>query len=90
MPVITDDILLERVEYISGSGSGTLDFAVEGEDSYYTWHGREGAEWTIEDVARVVNTDEDRFEIYPESVFTCEISADGEEHNEGPIHCWCD
>jgi hypothetical protein len=76
MPVVTEKIVLDRVEHILGSGTGTLDFAVEGENGYYTWH--------------VVNVDEDRFEIRPETVFTCEIPADGEENNEGPVRCWCE
>jgi len=90
MPPITENIVLDRVEHILGSGTGTLDFAVEGENGYYTWHGREDADWEIEDVESVVNADEDRFEIRPETVFTCDTPADGEEDNEGPVRCWCE
>lgn len=90
MTLITEDIVLEGVEHILGSGTGTLDFAVEGETGYFTWHGDEDADWEIEDVDSVVNTGEDRFEIQPETVFTCEISANGEENNDGPVRCWCE
>ena len=31
MTLITEDIVLDQVEHILGSGTGTLDFAVEGE-----------------------------------------------------------
>ena len=91
MPTIAQKARLDRVEHILGSGTGTLDFAVEGESAYYTWHGAEAADWEVDDVATVENDDEDRFIIYPESdYFTCEITADGEEHNTGPVRCWCE
>ncbi|GAB3680442.1 hypothetical protein GCM10028857_03170 [Salinarchaeum chitinilyticum] len=89
MPLISQETVLTDVEHILGSGGGTLDFAVAGENSYYTWHGVEDAEWSVEGVERVENDDEDRFLIYPEGdFFTCEIGADGEEHNSGPVHCY--
>jgi hypothetical protein len=37
--VIADSTVLDQVEHILASGSGTLDFAVVGENNYYTWHG---------------------------------------------------
>lgn len=37
MARITQSTRLDRVQHIVGSGSGMLDFAVEGEDDYYTW-----------------------------------------------------
>lgn len=89
MPRIAQRTTLERVEHILGSGVGTLDFAVEGESEYYTWIGTEDADWEIEDVTIVENTDEDRFILYPEGdYFTCEIAAVGEKGNDGPVHCW--
>jgi len=88
MPLISKETVLTDVEHILGSGTGTLDFAVEEENSYYTWHGVEDADWTVEGVERVENDDEDRFVIYPKGdSFTCEIEADGEEHNTGPVRC---
>ncbi len=82
---------LDRVEYILGSGNGILDFAVDSRDEYVTWHGLEAAEWTVEDVDRIENADEDRFIVFPEGeYFTCEIEADDEEHNSGPVQCWCE
>ena len=87
MPCITQSITLDRVEHILASGTGTLDFAVAGEDEYYTWDGKEDAEWTVEDVGRAENTEEDRLIFYPTGeFFICEITADGEEFNEGPVH----
>lgn len=91
MPKITRTTRLERVEHIIGSGVGILDFAVEGEDGYYTWNGNEDADWTVEDVDRVENIEEDRLIMYPKSqYFTCEIGASAEEANSGPVRCWCD
>ena len=90
MPRITQSMTLDSVEHILASGTGILDFAVAGEDQYYTWDGSEDAEWTVEDIGRAENTEEDRLVFYPEGdFFTCEITADGEEHNEGPVHCYC-
>jgi len=91
MPTITQRTRLDHVEHILGSGTGTLDFAVEGESGYYTWHGAEDVDWEVNDVATVKNSDEDRFIIYPDGdYFTCEITADGEEYNTGPVQCWCE
>lgn len=90
MPQISQQTRLDHVEHILGSGVGILDFAVEGDTEYYTWRGTEDAEWTVEDIDRVENGDEDRFIMYPEGeYFTCEIAADGEESNPGPVRCWC-
>lgn len=50
MAIITESMTLDHVEHIEASGSGTLDFAVAGEDQSYTWFGIEGSEWTVEDV----------------------------------------
>lgn len=89
MDRITQTTTLDRVEYIIGSGTGILDFAVEGESGYYTWEGNEDANWKIEDVSYVENSDEDRLLIYPEGdFFTCEIYAEAEEGNSGPVWCW--
>ncbi|MDL0120494.1 hypothetical protein PNQ29_12265 [Halobacterium salinarum] len=83
---ITQTTQLERVEHVLGSGSGILDFAIDGESAYRTWEGDEDADWDIEDVDWVENADEDRFLIYPEAeYFTCEIDAD-----RGVVRCWCD
>jgi hypothetical protein len=91
MPRIARPVKLERVEHILGSGSGTLDFAVDGEPDYLTWDGGEDAEWEITDVERIENAEEDRFILYPQgNYFTCKIEADSEEHNAGPVHCWCE
>jgi len=91
MTTIAQKTRLDHVEYILGSGTGTLDFAVEGESDYYTWHGAEDADWEFNNVDTIENADEDRFIIYPEAdYFTCEITADGEEHNTGPVRCWCE
>jgi hypothetical protein len=74
-----------------GSGTGTLDFAVEDENQYYTWRGAEEADWSVEDVERIENSEEDRFIIYPEDdYFTCEIEAETEEENTGPVNCYCE
>lgn len=91
MPRITDTTRLKRVEHILASGTGVLDFAVEGETGYYTWEGVEDANWKIQNVESVENDSEDRFFLYPEGdYFTCEIEADGEENNQGSVRCWCD
>lgn len=91
MSTISQPRRLERVEHILGSGSGVLDFAVEGQNEYLTWWGSEDAEWLIEDIDRVENAEEDRLIFYPEgSYFVCEIEADGEEYNTGPVRCWSD
>lgn len=91
MPRISQTTRLERVEHIIGSGTGVLDFAVEGESGYYTWEGDEDANWTIEDVDCVENIEEDRFILRPKGeYFTCEIDADAEERNYGPVRCWCE
>ena len=90
MGTIASDTRLERVEHILGSGTGTLDFAIEGESEYYTWHGKEDADWEIEKVSLVENDTEDRFVIYPDSeYFICEIEASDEEENVGAVRCWC-
>jgi len=86
--IIADSTVLDQVEHILASGSGTLDFAVVGENNYYTWHGREDADWTVTGVGTVENAKEDRIILYPASeFFRCEIEADGEEQNEGPVRC---
>ena len=91
MTRISQSIRLERVEHILGSGTGILDFAVKGEHDYYTWGGTEDSDWTVENVGRIENTTEDRYLIHPEGqYFICEIEADGEEGNEGPVRCWCE
>lgn len=91
MSTITQTTRLERVEHVLGSANGVLDFAVEGRNEYVTWWGTEDAEWTVEDVDRIENVDEDRFIVFPEGeYFTCEIEADDEEHNSGPVQCWCE
>lgn len=88
MLAVTDDLVLDRVEHILASGVGTLDFAVAGENEYYSWWGTEDADWTVENVGRIENVQEDRIILYPESeYFTCEIAADGEEDNHGPVRC---
>jgi hypothetical protein len=87
--IITEDTVLERVEHIEGSGRGTLDFAVADEAQTYKWFGIEDAEWQIEGVSHVENVEEDRFLLYPRGdFFTCDIAADSEEYNPGPVHCW--
>ena len=91
MPHIVQSTTLDAVEHILISGTGVLDFAVAGEDDYYTWLGTEDADWTVEDVSRVENGDEDRVILYPDAdTFICEISANGEEHNQGPVRCYCE
>ncbi|ELZ20999.1 hypothetical protein C477_05857 [Haloterrigena salina JCM 13891] len=91
MARITQPTRLDRVEHIIGSGTGMLDFAVEGENDYYTWDGGEDADWKIEDVDSVENIDEDRFIMYPDGeAFVCDIASEGEEGNTGPVRCWCE
>lgn len=86
MREIMQPTYLERVEHILGSGSGLLDFAIEGENEPRTWIGREDAEWTIEDVDYVENIDEDRFMMHPEGeFFACEI----ETGDDPTVRCWC-
>lgn len=88
MPVITSDRVLKDVEHILSSGSGVLDFAVSSEDEYYTWWGTEKSNWEISGVGHIENAEEDRMAIYPiGDAFYCEISADGEEFNTGPVKC---
>jgi hypothetical protein len=90
MPSVIEQTRLDRVEHILASGTGTLDFAVEGEESYYTWRGTEEADWTVDDVASVENVEEDRILLRPTGeYFVCEIAADGDEHNTGPVRCYC-
>lgn len=89
MPNITENTRLERVEHILSSGTGTLDFAVEGEQNYYTWNGREDSEWTVEGIKTAENDEEDRLVFYPVGdYFTCEIGSEREEGNPGPVRCW--
>lgn len=90
MPSVLEQTRLDRVEHVLASGTGILDFAVEGEESYYTWRGTEDADWTIEDVASVENVEEDRILLRPRGeYFICEIAANGEEDNTGPVRCYC-
>jgi len=90
MSTITEDLVLEEVDHILVSGTGNLDFSVSGENSYYTWWGAEDSDWDVSDVDRVENVEEDRIILYPEAeFFTCEIEADGEEENTGPVRCHC-
>lgn len=78
---------LTDVEHILGSGTGTLDFAVKGENTYYTWDGTEEATWDIEGVEKATNDDEDRFIMFPQGEsFTCEITLN--ENGEETVHCW--
>lgn len=91
MTVVSQKTVLREVEHILGSGNGTLDFAVKGEEDYYTWNGVEDADWDVEDVARVENVEEDRFIMYPaDETFTCEIGASKDEFNHGPVHYYCE
>lgn len=86
---IDSDRRLDNVEYIDASGNGILDFAVIDDDRYLTWCGNEDADWTVSDVAKVENIGEDRIRLHPDGkLFTCEIDADGEEFNDGPVRCW--
>lgn len=91
MPTISQQTVLHEVEHILASGNGTLDFAVLGEDNYYTWHGDEDSEWTVEDVDWIENVEEDRLIIYPEEeFFRCEIDSSQSEFNPGPVYCYCE
>jgi hypothetical protein len=91
MTTITTDVRLDSVEHILANGSGTLDFAVAGEDGYTTWRGTEDADWNFDDVGGVENVDEDRFIVYPDGeYFVCDVNAAGEEQNPGPVECWCE
>jgi hypothetical protein len=91
MPLLTQPTTLREVEHILASGSGVLDFAVVGEQAYYTWNGTEDADWEVEDVEKVENAEEDRLLIYPEGdSFVCEITAEAEERNVGPVRCYCE
>lgn len=88
MPIVSQNTTLERVEHVLASGTGTLDFSVQGENEYYTWNGREDADWVVTGVERVENAEEDRLIFYPDGpYFRCEIAASGEEFNEGAVHC---
>ena len=91
MTRISQTTRLDRVQHVIGSGTGVLDFDVEGEDGYYTWDGTEEADWEVDDVNRVENIEENRFIMYPErEFFVCKIESAGEEGNEGPVRCWCE
>lgn len=91
MNEITDSVVLRDVEHILGSGSGVLDFAVAGDSDYRTWRGTEDADWRIDDVEYVENSDEDRLLFYPiADYFVCEIEASGPEGNTGPVYCYCE
>lgn len=88
MPTIDRSITLRNVEHILASGTGVLDFAVEGESDYYTWWGVDDADWSVSGVDVIENDEEDRFLIYPDGdYFVCEIDASGEEGNSGPVRC---
>jgi len=88
---ITQQRKFDKVEHILGSGTGILDFAIEGEDGYYTWSGTEEADWEIRDVETIENAEEDRFIIFPEGdYFKCDINAQCEEGNTGTVRCWCE
>jgi len=77
---------LEGVQHIIGSGTGVLEFAVEGESEYYAWEGSEDAEWEVDDVGRVENIEEDRFIMYPAGeCFVCEVE---EGASGGVVRCW--
>lgn len=91
MSRITQPTRLERVDYILGSGTGVLDFALQGESSYATWEGDEEVDWEIDDVSHVENAEEDRFIIYPRGEhFVCEIRIGTEEESTGSVRCWCE
>jgi hypothetical protein len=88
MPTIADNLVLDRVEHILASGTGVLDFGVVGEDQYYSWWGTEDADWTVKNIGSIQNTEDDRIVFYPANdYFTCEIAADSEEDNRGPVRC---
>ncbi|WP_232685683.1 hypothetical protein [Halobacterium zhouii] len=83
---ITQTTRLDRVEHILGSGTGTLDFAIEGQTAYHTWEGEEDDNWDVQGIDSIKNADEDRFLIYPEGeYFMCEIDVD-----RGVVRCRCD
>lgn len=89
MATISQTRHLECVEHILASGTGVLDFAIEGQDDYLTWWGSGDADWTVRGADSIENAEEDRFVIYPEGeYFVCEIEAQGEEGNSGPVRCW--
>ena len=91
MSTISQSTRLERVEHVLGSANGVLDFAVEGRNEHVTSWGTDDAEWTVEDVDRIESAEEGRFIIFPEGdYFVCEIEAESEEHNTGPVRCWCE
>lgn len=86
MARISPPARFDRVEHIVGSGTGVLEFAVEGESEYYTWEGREDAEWEVESVGRVENIEEDRFIMYPAGEsFVCEVEAGA---SGDVVRCW--
>lgn len=86
---IDETTKLTAIEFILGSGAGTLDFAVEGDEEYYTWSGEEDSEWTIEDTDRVENDEEDRFILHPEdNFFTCIVDVTDE--GKDTVNCWCE
>ncbi|WP_435319009.1 hypothetical protein [Haloarchaeobius sp. TZWSO28] len=88
MPFIDSPCRLEEVEHIEASGTGTLDFAVANRNVSLTWDGVEDADWVVEGVAKVENIDEDRILLYPQGkFFICDIEADREEGNLGPVRC---
>jgi len=83
---ISEPTRLDRVQHIVGSGTGVLDFAVEGESEYYTWEGSEDADWEVDGVGRVENIEEDRFIMYPAGEsFVCEVE---EGASGGVVRCW--
>lgn len=78
---------LDRVRHIVGSGTGVLEFAVEGESEYYTWEGSEDADWEVDGIGRVENIEEDRFIMYPSSeYFVCEIELTSDAGSL--VRCW--
>ena len=89
MARISEKTHLDRVEHILASGTGILDFAVDGENQYYTWSGTEDADWSVDGVSKVENVEEDRIILYPEGDYcVCEIEADSEENNSGDVTCY--
>jgi len=90
MERIAQDTKLTGVERIVGSGTGTIDFEL-GNGELYIWDGAEDADWSVKNIDYIENGAEDRIVMHPEGEhFVCEISADGEEYNEGPVRCWCE
>jgi hypothetical protein len=90
MTVVSQKTFLRGVKRILGSGNGTVEFAIRGEEDYYTWNGVEDADWDVEDFARVEHIEEDRFIMYPANEkYPCEIDASEEEFNHGPVRCYC-